>query len=323
MPKSMHIRFPSPKFYLTGSMICQEVVNWFYQNSQDSGLYNVFISLLCRVGRFPEAFQHYEQMVRKNLPLGEYTYAALFGGCAAASNLELGRQLHQAYNQSSLQSIVVCNALINMYGKCGRVEEAKQVFDSMPQRDVVSYSAMISVLCLCGKVDVAVQIYKQMAQAKINPNEYTYATLFSGCAGANNLELGRQLHRIYNQTSLQSGVVSNALIHMYGKCGRVEEAKRVFDDMRHRSVVSYSSMISVLGSSGKFNEAIQCYERMLQNKITPDKYTYAALLTMYGKFGRVEEAKQLFDSLKQRDLVLFGSIITVLCQKGRVDEAFQ
>eukprot|EP00455_Lapot_gusevi_P033262 TRINITY_DN3634_c0_g1_i10.p1 TRINITY_DN3634_c0_g1~~TRINITY_DN3634_c0_g1_i10.p1 ORF type:complete len:189 (-),score=35.17 TRINITY_DN3634_c0_g1_i10:91-657(-) len=188
MPKSMHIRFPSPKFYLTGSMICQEVVNWFYQNSQDSGLYNVFISLLCRVGRFPEAFQHYEQMVRKNLPLGEYTYAALFGGCAAASNLELGRQLHQAYNQSSLQSIVVCNALINMYGKCGRVEEARQVFEGMPQHDVVSYSAMISVLLQNKKLNEAVKLFELIVERNLTPTEYTYATLLGGCAAASNLE---------------------------------------------------------------------------------------------------------------------------------------
>eukprot|EP00455_Lapot_gusevi_P033266 TRINITY_DN3634_c0_g1_i2.p1 TRINITY_DN3634_c0_g1~~TRINITY_DN3634_c0_g1_i2.p1 ORF type:complete len:248 (-),score=50.18 TRINITY_DN3634_c0_g1_i2:248-991(-) len=243
MPKSMHIRFPSPKFYLTGSMICQEVVNWFYQNSQDSGLYNVFISLLCRVGRFPEAFQHYEQMVRKNLPLGEYTYAALFGGCAAASNLELGRQLHQAYNQSSLQSIVVCNALINMYGKCGRVEEAKQVFDSMPQRDVVSFNALIAVLAQNQQFYEAAKYYARMGQSNLTPDLSTF----------------------------------NILITMHGKCGNAKEAKKLFDDLSQPDVRAFNAIIAVLVQSGQLRQAFQYYERMLEAKLIPNTHTYATL----------------------------------------------
>ncbi|CAA6663771.1 unnamed protein product [Spirodela intermedia] len=91
-------------------------------------------------------------MQRSGAKPDHVTLVSVLPACARLGALEMGRWIHAFADRNSLLGETqVCNALVEMYSKCGSLREARQMFDRMPRRDVVSWSAMIGGLAHHGR----------------------------------------------------------------------------------------------------------------------------------------------------------------------------
>lgn len=178
--------------------------------------------------------------MRKELWLRQtsYTFASVLKVCARLVDLEIGKQVHGVIIRSGVD-LDVCGriALVDMYAKCGCIEDARQVFDEMLERDVVLWTAMIAGYVQHGLSEKALQLFEEMLEEGVSVNQFTIASVLSACAVGEYLEKGQQVHgKLVKTGSEPDAFVASALVDMYAKCGNLEDAHKVFDRDR-KSVV--------------------------------------------------------------------------------------
>ncbi|KAJ7256129.1 hypothetical protein O6H91_Y414900 [Diphasiastrum complanatum] len=305
-----------------------------------------------------EALDLYEQMKQEGVQPNNFTYVVLLKACASIAALEQGKQLHLDIIESGFESdVIVGNTLVDMYAKCDHMEDAQQVFNNMHERTVVSWNAMIAGYAQQGLGKEALALYEQMKQEDVQPNDVTYVCLLKACASIAALKEGKQLHLDIIKSGFEPDVtVGNTLVDMYAKCGCIEHACQVFNNMHERNMVSWTAMITGYELHGLGREALDLYEQMKQEGMQPGIVTYIVLLKacasiaalekgkqlhsviiktgfeldaivgstlvdMYAKCGRIEDARQVFNSMHERDVVSWTAMIAGYAQQGFGKEA--
>ncbi|KAJ7562637.1 hypothetical protein O6H91_03G078200 [Diphasiastrum complanatum] len=261
--------------------------------------WNAMIAGYAEHGLGKEALALYEQMIQQGAQANDVTFVVLLKACASIVALEQGQQLHSHINESGFGlDVIVSSALIDMYAKCGSIEHACQVFDNMSERDVVSWSVMIGGYAQQGLGKEALGLYEQMKQLDVQPDNVLYVVLLNACASIAALDQGKQLHSDIIRSGFElGGIVDNALIDMYAKCGCIEDAREVFVKMNERDVVSWTAMISGYAEEGLGKEALTLWEQMQREGMKPNEVTYASILSACSHSGLVDEGRHLFDSM--------------------------
>lgn len=300
-------------------------------------------------------------MRRNSISPNHYTFPFVLKACARLSSLDKGRELHSASLQLGFEfNVFVQNSLIYMYAVCGNVTTAYQVFDYMPGvvRDVVSWNSMISGYLQSKLYDEALRVFGRMKEeGLVRPNEVTAVSVLTACARIRYVDLGRKLHAFVVENGFVLDMyLGSSLIDMYVKCGRVKEARKVFDTMPERNVVCWTSMIAGYGQLGQFKDVIELFREMQAVGVDADEVTIAcvvsacghsgaldlgrwvhaycekngiemnlnvnnALIDMYSKCGDIDRALQIFNGLVRRDVFSWTVMIAGLAMNGRPREA--
>ncbi|KAJ7285387.1 hypothetical protein O6H91_05G047000 [Diphasiastrum complanatum] len=280
---------------------CIEDARQVFNNMQerDVVLWNAMIAGYAQHGLGKEALDLYEQMKQEGVQPSNITYVVLLKACASIAALEQGKQLHADILKSGMESDeIIGSALVDMYAKCGHVEDARQVFNNMNERDVVSWTAMIAGYAQDGLGMEAFTLYEQMKQEGVQPNIVTYVVLLKACASAAALEQGKQLHLDIIKSGFESdAIIGSTLVDMYAKCGRTEDARRVFNNMHEQDVVSWTAMIAGYAQQGLAKEALTLLEQMQREGLQPNEATYVSVLSACSHSGLVDKGRQLFQSM--------------------------
>lgn len=282
-----------------------------------------------------EALDMFSQMQHEGIKPNHLTIVSALDACANIGALRIGKEIHDAMGSSGLiENVYVGNALINMYGKCGVLDEAKhffttmnhknvaswnslmtvyaqsgnldealRLFEQMPERNVISWNALISALAQNEHAKEAMVYFSQMQYEGIKPNKVTFVAVIDACASLEDLELGLQIHTATLCTGdEQDSILQNALVNMYGKCGNLECAKFVFDTMHDKNLISWSTMIAACVHNGQGNEALSHFWKMEWHGIRPDKIVFTCLLTACADMAIVEEGQKIHASVIAHNL---------------------
>ncbi|XVE63808.1 hypothetical protein DITRI_Ditri07aG0050200 [Diplodiscus trichospermus] len=158
-----------------------------------------------------------------------------------------------------LEGVSVWNAIIAMYAKCGNVSKARLVFDLMNERDGISWNGMLSGYSQNGQASEALLLFEEMIDSGCKPNPVTVLIMVSACAYLGSQHLGRKLHRFMIDNKIKiDATLRNALVDMYAKCGDLNTATRMFNDIRprERDTTSWNVLISGYGMHGHGKEAL-------------------------------------------------------------------
>lgn len=181
-----------------------------------------------------KALKLYLQMQDADIKPDPFVCSSLLNACAILSAYEQGKQLHvHVLKFGFMTDIFASNSLVNMYAKCGSIEDAGRAFSEIPKRGVVSWSAMIGGLAQHGHGKEALQLFSQMLEDGVPPNQITLVSVLCAC----------------NHTGL------------------VNEGKQYFEKMEERFGFKpmqehYACMIDLLGRAGKLNEAMELVNSM-------------------------------------------------------------
>ncbi|XP_065856284.1 pentatricopeptide repeat-containing protein At2g37320 [Euphorbia lathyris] len=247
--------------------------------------------------------------------------------CTSLLDLRGGIQYHcLGLTSGFLASAYVGSSLITFYGRCGRLGDAYKLFDEMPVRNVVTWTAIISGFAQESQIDVCLELFSVMRNSTLKPNDFTFTSLLSSCTGMGALGHGRSAHCQIFQMGFQSYLhIANSLISMYSKCGSVEDALYIFENMRNKDVVSWNSMISGYAHHGLALEAIELFEKMKEVGIKPDSFTFLGVLSSCRHAGLVERGKNYFNTMVEYGVVQqldhYSCLVDLLGRAGFIEDA--
>ncbi|XP_057957382.1 putative pentatricopeptide repeat-containing protein At3g15130 [Malania oleifera] len=222
-------------------------------------------------------------------------FATLLRSCSKDCLLDQGQKIHAVVVKTGLGvDLMLNNDLIDMYGKCSRVEMARAVFDRMPERNVVSWTSLMCGYLQQGNAKASLSLFSQMGHFSTKPNEYTYSTNFKACGILGIPENGMQIHVMSVKTGFEwAPVVSNSILDMYSKCGRIWEANQMFNIMPARSLVSWNAMIAAYTHKGKSKESLVLFQKLQEQGEFPDEFTFTSTLKACSVLGAIQEGSQI------------------------------
>eukprot|EP00253_Pinus_taeda_P001241 PITA_01241 len=267
-------------------------------------------------GLFKDALDLYYQMQWAGIIPNSYTFNFVLKACAGLSAFQHGRLSHEQVIRRGLElDIFVANALVDMYAKCGSIDAARRIFDRMSVRDVVSWTAMIAGYAQSGHPNEAWILFNKMQLSDSRPNSVTVASV---------LPQGQWMHCYIIKNKFEWDVVlATALADMYATCGILEVARRLFDKMPERNVVSWNAMISGYAQNGHFKEALTLFNEMQKGDIKPNTVTLVSVLPAYANLGDLEQVQWIHNYIMQSgfelDVSLQNSLVATYAKCGNVD----
>lgn len=236
--------------------------------TKDFVVWNSIIGAFAQNSEGDEALNLYKNMKRAGFHADQSTLTSVLRACTALALLELGRQVHIHVLKYG-QDLILNNALLDMYCKCGSLEDANLVFGRMEERDVISWSTMIAGLAQNGHSREAMELFNKMKLSGIRPNYITMVGVLFACSHA----------------------------------GLVEEGWCYFQSMKDDYGIDpgrehYGCMIDLLGRAGKLNEALELVREM---ECEPDAVTWRALLGASRVHRNVELAQYAAEQILKFD----------------------
>jgi pentatricopeptide repeat protein len=151
----------------------------------------------------------------------------------------------------------VGGALLDMYAKCGDIEDARTVFEIIPHDDVILWSFLISRYAQSYQNEQAFEMFLRMMRSSVVPNEFSLSGVLQACANIAFLDLGKQIHNLVIKLGYESELfVGNALMDLYAKCRNMENSLEIFSSLRDANEVSWNTIIVGYCQSGFAEDAL-------------------------------------------------------------------
>ncbi|KFK39226.1 mitochondrial editing factor 20 [Arabis alpina] len=279
---------------------------------------------------------------RSLLHLNERTFVFLLGACArSASALPVGRIVHGIVIKLGFlyESELIGTTLLHFYSKNGDLRYARKVFDEMPERTSVTWNAMIGGYCShkdkgnhnARKAMLLFRRFSCCDSYGVRPNDTTMVCLLSAISQTGLLEIGSLVHGYIEKLGFTPEIdvfIGTGLVDMYSKCGCLNSALSVFELMKVKNVLTWTSLATGLALNGRGNETPYLLNRMAESGIKPNEITFTSLLSAYRHIGLLQEGLELFQSMQIRYGVTpviqhYGCIVDLLGKAGRLQEAYE
>ncbi|KAK7340544.1 hypothetical protein VNO77_21250 [Canavalia gladiata] len=277
-----------------------------------------------------QAFSLFRKMRERGVRPNKLTFPFLLKCCAKTPALAEGKQVHADVVKCGLDSdVYVGNNLINFYGCCKKILDARKVFDDMPERTVVSWNSVITACVENLWLHDGIGYFLRMRGCGFEPDETTMVLLLSTCAELGYLSLGRWVHsQLVLRGMILSCQLGTALVDMYAKSGALVYARQVFKRMEERNVWTWSAMILGLAQHGFAEEALALFAIMGDyHDICPNYVTYLGVLCACSHAGLVDEGYQYFHDMEcihgiKPLMMHYGAMVDILGRAGLLREAF-
>ncbi|ESR50251.1 hypothetical protein CICLE_v10033882mg [Citrus x clementina] len=228
-----------------------------------------------------------------------------------------------------LEDLCIQNSIVAMYARCGNVEKARLVFDMMEKRDLISWNSMLSGYIQNGQASEALLLFDEMQNSDCKPNPVTALILVSACAYLGSRQLGRKFHGyIINSNMKIDATLRNAVMDMYAKCGDLDTAENMFNDIHpsERNVSSWNVLIAGYGMHGHGRKALEFFSQMLEEGVKPDHITFTSILSACSHAGLIDEGRKCFADMTKLsvkpEVKHYACMVDMLGRAGCLYEAF-
>ncbi|KAJ4800304.1 Pentatricopeptide repeat-containing protein [Rhynchospora pubera] len=290
------------------------------------------LTVLVNHGLFQKAIGMLKQMLLDGVEFNFYVFPVVLKACAGLDLVELGKYIHGLVLKTGIISnVYVGNALIDMYGKCGLVEDAMKFFYGMMEKDsvswnsiitacsanamvyealkfleemsksvnvepdVVSWSSAIGGFAQNGHDEEALELFNKMLKSGVKPNSQTLTGLLPSCGRMRVLNLGKELHGYATRHGLiTSSFVVNGLMDIYWRCGDIVSAERLFLKLSARNIVSYNTLLMGYSENGKLEKARHLFDNMVLDGVKRDDISWNSIISGYVDNEMDDEAINMF-----------------------------
>lgn len=336
-----------PARQLFDQMPERDVVSW-----------NTMVIAYARSGFFEEAMRFYKELRGLCIGYNEFSFAGVLIVCVKSRELQLTRQVHnQVFVSGFLSNLVISSSVVDAYVKCGKMGEARKLFDEMKVRDVlvwtnlvsgfarwgdmesandsfnkmpekntVSWTALISGYVRNGMGDTALELFTRMMVSQVRPDQFTFSSCLCACASVASLTHGKQIHACLIRTNFKPNtIVISSLIDMYSKCGSLKVSKLIFFlTSNKQDPVLWNTMFSALAQHGHGEEAMKMFDDMVKQGVKPDRTTFIVIINACSHSGLVAEGLRYFKSMSSDhgiapDQQHYACLIDLLGRAGRFD----
>ena len=291
--------------------------------SPDLALQNAIIVGSAQNGFYCKALKHFQEMKSRGFDPDECTLSSALKACGGLTLLNLGRIIHGfAEINGNRQRLVVGTALIDMYMKCGDLEDARSMFEKMSRKNIITYNTMIAGLGQTGRSEEAATLFISMKREGLIPDLATLVAAISSAGGPGRaaiysfaVKFGLGLHPM----------IENVLLDGFLRDGEVKEALNFFHQMRDPNVVSWSTVISGLVQLGFFSEALELFRSMQSTETTPNVFTFSSVLKASSGLADFDQGRSLHASVIKHGLLeneyTASSVVEMYASCGALKES--
>lgn len=318
------------------------------------------IGLYCRMGFFENALLGFCEMVENGFEADNFVVPNVLKACGGLLSIEFGKGVHgYAVKMGFEECVFVASSLVDMYGKCAALEDARKVFDSMPERNVVTWNSMMVSYAQNGMYEEAICVFCDMRTEGIQPTVVTMVSFFSATANLCAIEEGKQGHSIAILNGLDVGnILGTSLVNLYSKTGLIKEAEKVFGKMPKKDVVAWNLVVSCYlqnkeiektinlcrdmllkglkfdsvsltlittcaGDSENLKLGKEVHSQCIRNNLVFDVLVASSIVDMYAKCNKIHDARRVFSSVRAKDLVLWNTLLAAYAELGSSGETLR
>lgn len=306
------------------------------------------ISLYAKLGRINECLGMFTEMQVAGIYPDGMLVSCVLSGLGNSMMILEGKAFHSFIIRRNYKiNKMVYNALLSMYSKFGLLPLAEKLFDRIHERDEESWKAMVFGYGKVGMEVKGVELFREMQHRGIETDSNTLLSVISSCSKLGAKRVCWSLHCYVMKSLMHENVsVANSLIDMYGKFGNLTTARKIFSRSQ-RDTVTWNTLISSCTHNGHFTEALSLFDKMFLEGIKPSSATLitvlsacahaaalekgeevhnfmkkegielnsnlpltTALVDMYAKCGKLEKSREIFDSVKDKDVICWNVMIS-------------
>lgn len=322
----------------TNHVIVSALIDMYGRNKQSSDARRLFdemvepdsicctsvISACTRSDLYEEALGFFYKTQRKyQFAPDEYMFGSVLMSCGNLGRLKQGKEIHaKVIVVGETGNVVVGSSLVDMYGKCGLVNNSRLVFDRMTRKNAVTLSSLLNAYCQKGDFETVIELFREM-----EVDLYSFGTVLRSCAGLSAVRQAKEVHCQYlRRGGWRDIVVESALVDVYSKCGCIDFAYRIFKQMMFRNLVTWNSMICGLAQNGRGIETLKALNEMIEEGTIPDYITFVGVLFACSHAGLVHEGRKNFNSMTEEYGIKAGvehynCMVDLLGRAGQIEEA--
>ncbi|KAH7284057.1 hypothetical protein KP509_34G037800 [Ceratopteris richardii] len=283
------------------------------------------IAGLVEHGYSEEALSYHKQMQDKGILPHPAIFVCCLRACGCTGGVAHGHELHSEIIKAGYERHqTIGNTLIDMYSKCGALLEAQDLFDKLDDRTLISWTALIGGFVEFGFSEIALYLFEEM---HLTPDAAIIICSLRACSTLESLAKGREMHIIvakYGFTEIDK-FVSVTLVHMYAKCGVVEEARKCFDELTEKSVVAWNALIAGYAEHGYCKEVLHYFEQMVHRGEIADNVTLVYCLNVCACVKGTIKGQEIHDIIIKRgieeDDLLGNALVDMYAGCGLLIEA--
>ncbi|KAE9593515.1 putative tetratricopeptide-like helical domain-containing protein [Lupinus albus] len=275
-----------------------------------------------------DAFNMFQRMSLHGIVPDEVSLASILSACGNVKVLQTGLQFHCLSVKLGLETnLFAGSSLIDMYSKCGAIEDARKIYSTMPEWSVVSMNALIAGYAL-NDTREAINLLHEMQILGLKPSEITFASLIDACKGSPKVILGMQIHCAVLKRGLLCGseFLGTSLLVMYMDSERIADASILFSEFSNlKSTVLWTALIAGLTQNDCSDEALNLYRRMRDNNILPDQATFVTVLRVCALLSSLQDGKAIhsliFHTSFDLDELTSSALVDMYAKCGDVKSA--
>ncbi|KAF4358246.1 hypothetical protein G4B88_009202 [Cannabis sativa] len=275
----------------------------FFRAQRDIVTWNTMISSYIHNANFAEAIALFDEMLSENLNPNSATLVMVLSACSHLASLEKGEKVHLYIMERGLEiNVSLATALVDMYAKCGKLEQSRELFDSMREKDVVSWNVMISSYGMHGHAKSAIDIFRDMEHSHVQPNQLTFLALLSACNHSGLVEEGKYLfNRMQKTYGLKPDLKHYAcMVDLLGRSGNLQDAETLVLSMPISPDGGvWGSLLSACIKHHEYDMGVRVARHAIESDPDNDGY-YIMLTNMYSSSGRWDEAEIVRRMMKER-----------------------
>ncbi|CAN8267812.1 unnamed protein product [Cochlearia groenlandica] len=276
-----------------------------------------------------EALQLFRDVAKKRMEIDEMMLGSILRACSVLKSMLIAKEIHCHILRKGLLDTVTQNELVDVYGKCKNMAYATRIFESIKGKDVVSWTSMISSSARNGNEREAVELFQRMVETGVAADSIALLSILSAAASLSALKNGREIHcyLLRNGFCLEESIAV-AVVDMYACCGDLQSAKAVFDRVKTKGLLQYTSMIRAYGMHGCGKASVELFNKMRHENVSPDHISFLALLYACSHAGLLDEGRGFLKIMVNEYKLQpwpehYVCLVDMLGRANRVSEAFE
>ncbi|XP_020095958.1 pentatricopeptide repeat-containing protein At5g03800 [Ananas comosus] len=268
--------------------------------------YNALLTGLCNNNQGSRCLELFTRMLEDGVGISDFTLTSVVNACAIVSDPRKSEQIHAFVIKSgSKSSAWIDTALVDMYAKCDRIKDAQKVFGNWVHQEgfVIAWTSLLSSYARNGQPEEALSHFSAMLKENeiMFIDEFMLATILGVSGDLGFIELGKQMHCFAVKSRASSDLTAgNAIFTMYAKCGELDDAVNLFDQMPHHDLVSWNALITAHLLHRQGDRVLALWARMKESRIEPDSITFVVIISAcrYTSSDSVSTCQQLLLSME-------------------------
>ncbi|XP_010461159.1 PREDICTED: pentatricopeptide repeat-containing protein At1g33350-like [Camelina sativa] len=270
--------------------------------------WNAILAACSQNGLFVEAISLFGRMINEpHIRPNEVTLVCVLSACAQTGTLQLARGIHAfAYRRDLSSDVFVSNSLVDLYGKCGHLEEASSVFKMSSKKSLTAWNSMINCFALHGRGEEAIAVFEEMIELNSNgikPDHITFIGLLNACTHGGLVSRGRAYFDLMTKRFGIEPRIEHygCLIDLLGRAGQFEEALEAISTMKMKADEAiWGSLLNACKKYGHLDLAEVALKNLVA--LNPNNGGYIAMMAnLYGEMGKWEEAREARKRIKHQN----------------------